>query len=397
MMVRVRSNFASCLPEFLNRIAFQTNGRKHLCLFAVLLFAMPVLAQSGNVVATTVQATGSTAPNTNGGYLLWNSSGGAGETDFINNNGGGWQGGFQFFDAPPSGSPLFPVMTITGAGYVGLQTFAPQNILSVYGGINVDGNDDNNGNPFYNDSIYGISFGYSSGEGIASNRVNVTGAQNLYGLDFFTSFSNRFSITNGGNVGVATTAPGADLSSIAAPPPSGTAIFDVNGWIELAQGSQGKIVFSDGTEQATAFDPSKCGADYAESVGVTGDRTKYEPGDVLVLDPKEPGKFLKSNQPYSTMVSGIYSTKPGFVGRLHPPDAALDAAEVPMAMVGRVPTKVSTENGPIKVGDLLVTSSTMGYAMKGTDRSQMLGSVVGKAMGSLDSGTGVIMVLVTLQ
>jgi hypothetical protein len=35
--------------------------------------------------------------------------------------------------------------------------------------------------------------------------------------------------------------------------------------------------------------------------------------------------------------------------------------------------------------------------MKGTDRSKMLGAVVGKALGSLDSGMGVIEVLVTLQ
>jgi hypothetical protein len=58
---------------------------------------------------------------------------------------------------------------------------------------------------------------------------------------------------------------------------------------------------------------------------------------------------------------------------------------------------VSAENGPIKVGDLLVTSSTPGYAMKGTDRSLLTGAVVGKAMGPLDSGTGTIEVLVTLQ
>jgi hypothetical protein len=157
------------------------------------------------------------------------------------------------------------------------------------------------------------------------------------------------------------------------------------------------IVFPDGTSQTTAFIPANCGADYAESVGVTGDRTKYEPGDILVIDPGAPGKFLKSAEAYSTLVAGIYSTQPGFVGRLHPADAQSKATEVPMAMVGRVPTKVSAENGPIKVGDLLVTSSTMGYAMKGTDRSQMLGAVVGKALGSLDSGTGVIEVLVTLQ
>lgn len=68
-----------------------------------------------------------------------------------------------------------------------------------------------------------------------------------------------------------------------------------------------------------------------------------------------------------------------------------------MAMVGRVPTKVSAENGPIKVGDLLVSSSTLGHAMKGTDRNQMFGGVISKALGSLDSGTGVIEVLVTLQ
>jgi hypothetical protein len=68
-----------------------------------------------------------------------------------------------------------------------------------------------------------------------------------------------------------------------------------------------------------------------------------------------------------------------------------------MAMVGIVPTKVTAENGSIHKGDLLVSSSTPGYAMKGTDRNRMLGAVLGKAMGSLDSGTGVIQVLVTLQ
>ena len=68
-----------------------------------------------------------------------------------------------------------------------------------------------------------------------------------------------------------------------------------------------------------------------------------------------------------------------------------------MAMVGVVPTKVTVENGAIHRGDLLVSSSVPGYAMKGTDRSRMLGAVIGKAMGSLDSGSGVIEVLVTLQ
>jgi hypothetical protein len=38
-----------------------------------------------------------------------------------------------------------------------------------------------------------------------------------------------------------------------------------------------------------------------------------------------------------------------------------------------------------------------GRAMKGTNRRQMLGAVVGKALEPLAKGTGVIQVLVTLQ
>lgn len=115
----------------------------------------------------------------------------------------------------------------------------------------------------------------------------------------------------------------------------------------------------------------------------------------MVIDPDSPGKFLKSAEPYSSSVTGIYSTKPGVVGRRQLTPKSDD--EVPMAMIGIVPTKVSAENGSIHPGDLLVTSSTMGYAMRGTDRTRMLGAVIGKALGSLDSGTGVIEVVVTLQ
>jgi hypothetical protein len=46
---------------------------------------------------------------------------------------------------------------------------------------------------------------------------------------------------------------------------------------------------------------------------------------------------------------------------------------------------------------MLVSSSTPGYAMKGTDRGRMLGAVVGKAMQSLRQGSGVIEVLVSLH
>jgi hypothetical protein len=205
--------------------------------------------------------------------------------------------------------------------------------------------------------------------------------------------SNNVVLTTNGSVGIGTTNPGASDAA---------GKLEVNGDIVLTNqangGGSGKIVFADGTIQSSAYTGIQCtGADYAEAVDVTGDRTKYEPGDLLVIDPSTPGKFLKSAEAYSTLVAGIYSTKPGFVGRLQPATPETSITEVPMAMVGRVPTKVTTENGPIKVGDLLVASSTPGHAMKGTDRSLLTGAVIGKALGSLDSGTGVIEVLVTLQ
>jgi len=149
-------------------------------------------------------------------------------------------------------------------------------------------------------------------------------------------------------------------------------------------------VFADG-----GFQPS--GADFAESVAVTGDVSKYAPGDLLVIDPAAPRHLTLAQQPYSTLVAGIHSTKPGILGSSRRVGEAAAKEEVPLAVVGIVPCNVSAENGPIQVGDLLVTSSTPGHAMKGTDRSRLVGAVVGKALESLEKGTAVIQVLVTLQ
>jgi len=72
-------------------------------------------------------------------------------------------------------------------------------------------------------------------------------------------------------------------------------------------------------------------------------------------------------------------------------------AQIPVVVHGVVQCNVDAENGPISPGDLLVSSSTPGYAMKGTDPAQLTGAVVGKALDSLPSGNGTISILVTLQ
>jgi len=45
---------------------------------------------------------------------------------------------------------------------------------------------------------------------------------------------------------------------------------------------------------------------------------------------------------------------------------------------------------------MLTTSSLMGHAMKASDAHRAVGAVLGKAMGSLTSGQGLIPTLVTL-
>lgn len=135
----------------------------------------------------------------------------------------------------------------------------------------------------------------------------------------------------------------------------------------------------------------------AESIHVAGGPTLYEPGDVLSIDTSANDRFTKSSEAYSTTVAGIYSTKPGVLGSNHALDPASFKDEVPLAINGIVPCKVTAENGPISPGDLLVASSTPGYAMKATDRSRMIGAVIGKALAPHASGRGTIKVLLTLQ
>ena len=151
-------------------------------------------------------------------------------------------------------------------------------------------------------------------------------------------------------------------------------------------------VTNDGT--AYADGGWKGAADFAELIETDEEASSFEPGDVLVISPNKARSVTLCNQPYSSSVIGIYSTKPGFVGSAHPMEDQCEN-EIPVAITGIVPCKVSAENGPIRNGDLLTTSSTPGYAMKATQPK--IGTILGKALESLESGKGMIEVLVILQ
>jgi hypothetical protein len=135
------------------------------------------------------------------------------------------------------------------------------------------------------------------------------------------------------------------------------------------------------------------GRDFAEALPAKDYELGYEPGDVLVMA-RDGSGVEKTSEPYSRRIVGVFSTHPAVLGVGKNGDTRMDPEDVPVAILGIVPTKVSTENGAIEVGDLLVTAATSGHAMKGIDPTRMFGAVVGKALKPLVSETGVIPVLV---
>jgi hypothetical protein len=87
----------------------------------------------------------------------------------------------------------------------------------------------------------------------------------------------------------------------------------------------------------------------------------------------------KSAEPYSTLVLGVYATKPGVLLTEEHIDHDMKD-KVPMGVIGVVPTKVCLEGGAIKKGDLLVTSSIAGVAMKADPDKVRPGQVIGKSL-----------------
>lgn len=153
--------------------------------------------------------------------------------------------------------------------------------------------------------------------------------------------------------------------------------------------SAGRGFFNGGTQNS--------GADVAEAFDVNGHISEYEPGDILVISTKADRTVEKSSTPYSTLVAGVYATKPGVLLTEEHIDTDI-SDKAPMGVIGVIPTKVCLENGKIKRGDLLVTSSKPGVAMKANIKMVKIGQVIGKALQDYDQKEiGKIQVLVNIK
>jgi M6 family metalloprotease-like protein len=192
---------------------------------------------------------------------------------------------------------------------------------------------------------------------------------------------------------------------------------------------------------------SRSGADLAEFIHAS---EALDYGDVVEPDYTNPQHYHKVRSAYSTGVAGVISTQPGMtlavapnrpsLGLMRDPLLSLDGASLSffstvahssaiswlsltvkseagepsemaislslrqvleqhstpprLALVGRVPVKATTENGAIRAGDLLVSSSKAGYAMRCNDAKRCEGAIIGKALEALEQDTGIIFILV---
>lgn len=134
--------------------------------------------------------------------------------------------------------------------------------------------------------------------------------------------------------------------------------------------------------------------DCAEDFDVMAD-VSIMPGTVMVLS--KDGTVTPSAQAYDPRVAGIISgagdLKPAIMlGR-----RVTVRPRVTIALMGTVYCKVDASESAIETGDLLTTSAIEGHAMKAVDRHRAFGAVIGKAMRGLESGRGLIPVLIALQ
>jgi hypothetical protein len=139
------------------------------------------------------------------------------------------------------------------------------------------------------------------------------------------------------------------------------------------------------------------GAKYQDVAEWVETAVPLDAGTVVIVDPTRPNRVVPSPRAYDTRVAGAVSAQPGLIL------GEKSEGKVTVAQSGRVRVKADASYGAIKIGDLLVTSPTTGYAMRSRPMRvdgkavHRPGTLLGKALEALPSGKGDILVLLTLQ
>jgi len=124
---------------------------------------------------------------------------------------------------------------------------------------------------------------------------------------------------------------------------------------------------------------------------------KLAAGTVVVVARDHTNQVIASARPYDTRVAGVVSEKPGVILGVAGDSKAM------VATTGRVRVHVDATASPIEIGDLLVSSTKPGSAMKSIPvdvngiEMHRPGTLIGKALEALPSGQGDILVLLSLQ
>jgi hypothetical protein len=356
--------------------------------------ALEGIISSGTPSATTAGVRGTISATGANGYGVWGSHAGSGSGVY-----GTSVGGAALMGSGVNGYGVY------GSGVDGIGVFGTSN-NGIPGFFTIS----NSSN--YNDALFTSNSGtgnglvsistYSHGVlGIANDLagagifgINNAGGEGVLGMAFSDIAAAVVGRNDGTYAGVRAVSGADNGTALVAELELGTsgnvAVFRSGGSNVARIDNTGKGFFNGGTQVS--------GADVAEYFAVEGTRTAYEPGDVLVISTTSDRKVEKSSAPYSTLVSGVFATKAGIL--LTEENAEQNQLDnmVPMGVIGVLPTKVCLEGGVIRRGDLIVTSSTPGVAMKGDLEKVKIGQVLGKALQDYDgSGIGLIKVLVSVK
>jgi hypothetical protein len=165
-----------------------------------------------------------------------------------------------------------------------------------------------------------------------------------------------------------------------------------------ATGENGTILLLDSTHktritlQGSTGDILFGNADCAEDFDIA---EEAPPGAVMVFD--EEGRLRPGRLPYDRRVAGVISGAGDFKPALVLDKRPGEAGRLPIALLGKVYCHADASYGANAPGDLLTTSLTPGHAMKAGDPLRLCGAILGKALRRLDSGQGLVPILVTLQ